>query len=103
MMDAQVAVEILSPHKMTRNTHQPVSRVLYRNACLRAWGYAIVSVPWHEWVAVCGSEKSRRAQSAKEDFLLRLLVPVLPAGAAGKDRERECVVDESVVLAQSQM
>ncbi len=52
--------------------------MLYRNACLRAWGYAIVSVPWHEWVALCGSEHSRRAQSAKEDFLLRMLAPVLP-------------------------
>ena len=100
----QVAVEILSPHKMTRNTHQPVSRVLYRNACLRAWGYAIVSVPWHEWVALCGSEHSRRAQSAKEDFLLRVLAPVLPDRvAADEDSHRECVAEERRVLTEIQL
>lgn len=100
----QVAVEILSPHKMTRNTHQPVSRVLYRNACLRAWGYAIVSVPWHEWVALCGSEHSRCAQSAKEDFLLRVLAPVLPDRVAGgKDSDRECMVETGRVLTEIQL
>lgn len=98
-----MAVEILTPHKMTRNTHQPVSRVLYRNACLRAWGYAIISVPWHEWVALCGSDKSRRAQSAKEDFLLRLLAPVLPDGAATKDSDKVCELDEASMLAKSQL
>ncbi|CAL8469656.1 g9197 [Coccomyxa elongata] len=100
----KVAVEILSPHKMTRNTHQPVSRVLYRNACLHAWGYAIVSVPWHEWVALCGSEHSRRAQSAKEDFLLRVLAPVLPDSVAGgEDSDRECVVETGRVLTEIQL
>lgn len=95
-------MEILSPHKMTRNTHQPVSRVLYRNACLRAWGYTIVSVPWHEWVALCGSGQSQRARSAKENYLLRLLAPVLPdGGIGGRVCDVACDAEEAVLLAES--
>ena len=74
-------MEVLTPHKMTRNTHQAVSAVIYRAACLRAWGYAVAAVPWHEWAALCtGSDASQKVQSAKEDYLLRLLAPLLAYG-----------------------
>ena len=75
-MSLQVAVEIISPHKMTRNTHQPVSRVLYRNACLKAWGYTIVSVLWFEWAGL-GESWNAESRVLKEKHLLRLLTPVL--------------------------
>ena len=96
----QIAVEVLTPHNMTRNTHQPVARVIYRAACLRAWGYAVVSVPWHEWAALCtgGSDASPRVQSAKEDYLLRLLAPLLSDGgrpqpeAAAEEGAEEALV-----------
>lgn len=79
----QVAIEIITPHKMTRNTHQPVSRVLYRNACLKAWGYTIVPVLWHDWFAL-GSSWKPEARSAKENYLLRLLTPVLHGEAVSE-------------------
>ena len=72
----QVALEIITPHKMTRNTHQPVSRVLYRNACLKAWGYTIVPVLMHDWSDI-GNSGRPEVRSAKENYLLRLLTPVL--------------------------
>ena len=74
---AQVAIEIITPHKMTRNTHQPVSRVLYRNACLKAWGYTIVPVLGHDWMALGKNSWRPETRSAKENFLLQLLTPVL--------------------------
>ncbi len=72
----QVTLEIITSHKMTRNTHQPVSRVLYRNACLKAWGYTIVPVLLHDWNDL-GNSGRPEVRSAKENHLLRLLTPVL--------------------------
>ena len=77
-----MAIEIITPHKMTRNTHQPVSRVLYRNACLKAWGYTIVPVLGHDWMALGKSSWRPETRSAKENFLLQLLTPVLHGEAA---------------------
>lgn len=85
---SQVAIEILSPRKMTRNTHQPLSRVLYRKACLRAWGYAVLSVPWHDWVLLGDAEDSLCAQKAKEDYLRELLAPLSPS-SVGEERDVE--------------
>lgn len=74
----QVAVELLLPQKLTRNTQEPISRVLFRTACLTAWGYTIVSVPWHEWAPLSYSDDVPRA---KMEFLAALLEGVLPPGA----------------------
>ncbi len=61
---------------MTRNTHQPVSRALYRNACLKAWGYTIVPVLWYEWAGL-GESWNAESRALKDKHLMRLLTPVL--------------------------
>lgn len=93
--DAQVAIEIITPHKMTRNTHQPVSRVLYRNACLKAWGYTIVPVLGHDWMALGKNSCRPETRSAKENFLLQLLTPVLH-GEAVRERVLSPVITSSI-------
>lgn len=74
---------------MTRNTHQPLSRVMYRKACLRAWGYAVVSIPWHDWILLGGAEQLPDSQKAKDEYLRALLEPLLPndMGEEGENLE----------------
>ncbi|KAK9811917.1 hypothetical protein WJX72_012371 [[Myrmecia] bisecta] len=68
----KVAIEVLGPAKLTRNTHQMTARVLYRNRSLKALGFTVLTVPWDEWNAL------GRDDDAQEEYLIRLLAPVLP-------------------------
>ncbi len=80
----QVAVEVQLPNHLTRNTHQPLGRGVYRGACLRAWGYAVVELCCHDWAALAPVH-AHGARAEREAFLRRLLAGALggwPAPAA---------------------
>lgn len=66
----QVAVELLSPKKLTVNTHQPLARALFREACLNACGLDVLRLPYSEWEAAV-------AKGIQEEYLARKLHTLL--------------------------
>lgn len=45
----RVAVEADGPSHFTANTHRPLGAFRYRQRCLEARGWLLVSVPHYEW------------------------------------------------------
>lgn len=69
---AQVAIEVLGPHKTVRNTNAPMASAVYRRRLLEAWGWRVLTVPYDQWSA-CG-----RGSDSKELLLQALLGVALP-------------------------
>ncbi len=55
-------MELLSPSMVTRNTHQPCWRSLYRAACLNAMGFEVLYLPFSEW-------EEAQARDLEEEYL----------------------------------
>jgi len=53
----RVAVEADGPSHMCRNTLRPLGHMALKHRQLRAMGWHVVSVPWHEWDELIGPQE----------------------------------------------
>lgn len=55
-------MELVTPSRLTVNTHQPMAAQLYRTACLCACGLDVICLLYSEWEAA-------QAKGVEEEYL----------------------------------
>lgn len=61
----RVAIEADGPSHLSRNTLRPLGHTAFKHRLLKAQGWHVISVPWHEWDELIGAELKREYLQAR--------------------------------------